>query len=191
MTTPTFPAMGNPVAFAEYCASILVRMIKQTGAVADDAVQKMDAGDYGCDNWFKSVNQLADVAMQGGMELAETIFAGPGFKLAQCLRYSDWYPVGDGDECQYQVTICTPLSRGVSADPIPDGRISYQSKQGEVVQQSLGDLLPVGAEHFRLVIDRTDLQSGYYWGEARITRIPATSGAAAPNEHIVPVTIKL
>jgi len=48
----------------------------------------------------------------------------------------------------------------------------------------------VGTDHFRLVVTRTNLQSGYYFGQVTVTARPATNASVA-DQQVVDVAIKL
>src|SRR5690349_10622450 len=87
----TNPTTSKPVVLAEYMAKIWVRMLRRSGAIAEDASQKMAAGKYGYDDYVRSVRQLVDGNLLDGMELAETLLAGPGFKSAANVARSDPY----------------------------------------------------------------------------------------------------
>jgi hypothetical protein len=169
----TNPTSSKPVLLAEYMAGIWVRMLRRNAAVAAEASRKMAAGDYGYDDYLRSVTTLVDGNLLDGMELAETLLAGPGFKLAPDVALSDPYPVGPG-----------------FGDAVPVARISFEAvKSGEANRRTSG-VLPVGTDHFRLVVNRTNLQSGYYFGQVTVTARPATNASVA-DQQVVDVAIKL
>jgi hypothetical protein len=185
----TNPTSSKPVLLAEYMAGIWVRMLRRNAAVAAEASRKMAAGDYGYDDYLRSVTTLVDGNLLDGMELAETLLAGPGFKLAPDVALSDPYPVGPDPNSEYEVTVTTALSRGFG-DAVPVARISFEAvKSGEANRRTSG-VLPVGTDHFRLVVNRTNLQSGYYFGQVTVTARPATNASVA-DQQVVDVAIKL
>ncbi|MBP1819665.1 hypothetical protein [Mycobacterium sp. OAE908] len=185
----TNPTTSKPVVLAEYMAKIWVRMLRRSGAIAEDASQKMAAGKYGYDDYVRSVRQLVDGNLLDGMELAETLLAGPGFKSAANVARSDPYPVGPYQNSEYEVTVTSPLSRGFG-DAIPGARIGFEAvKSGEDDRLTSG-ILPIGTEHFRLVVDRTNLQSGFYFGQVTMVARPATK-ADAGDQQVVDVAIGL
>src|SRR5438874_2650364 len=142
-------------------ASIWVRMLRRNGAIAAEASRKMAAGEYGYDDCLRSATELVDGSLLDGMELAETLLAGPGFKFASNVARSDPYSVGPYQNSEYEVTVTSPLSRGFG-DAIPGTRISFEAvKRGEADRPTSG-ILPAGTEQFRLVVNRINLQSGYY-----------------------------
>jgi len=183
----TNPTSSKPVLLAEYMAGIWVRMLRRNAAVAAEASRKMAAGDYGYDDYLRSVTTLVDGNLLDGMELAETLLAGPGFKVASDVARSEPYPVGPDPNSEYEVTVTSALSRGFG-DAVPVARISFEAvKPGEADRVTSG-VLPAGTEHFRLVVKRTNLQSGYYSGQVTV-RPRAT--ASATNQQVVDVAVKL
>jgi hypothetical protein len=185
----TNPTPSKPVVLAEYMASIWVRMIRRNGAIAAEASRKMAAGDYGYDDYFRSVTKLVDGNLLDGMELATTLLAGPGFKSASDVARSDPYTVDPYQNSECEVTVTSPLSRGFG-DSIPGSRISFEVVKNGKAQGQKSGILPAGTEEFRLIVDRTNLQSGYYFGQVTLTPRPATKADAA-DQDVVDVAVRL
>jgi hypothetical protein len=185
----TGPLTSKPVLIAEYLASLWVRMLRRNGAVAQEASRKMRAGEYGYDDYLQSVTQLIDGNLLDGIELATTILGGPGFNLASNAKRSAPYAIGPYLNREYQVTIKSPLTRGFG-DELPTARVSIESVQGAETKPCPAGILPAGTEQFRLVVDRTDLQSGSYAGTAEVTPLPADQADDA-DKQVVNVSIEL
>jgi hypothetical protein len=185
----TNPTTSKPVLLAEYVASIWVRMLRRNGAIAAEASRKMAAGNYGYDDYFRSVTNLVDGNLLDGMELATTLLAGPGFKSASDVARSDPYTVGPYQNSEYEVTVTTPLSRGFG-DAVPDTRIGFEAVKNGADQGQTSGILPAGTEQFRLVVDRTNLQSGYYIGQVTLTPRPVAK-ADAGDHQVIDVAVKL
>jgi hypothetical protein len=185
----TNPTTSKPVLLAEYMASIWVRMLRRNGAIAAEASRKMAAGDYGYDDYLRSVTEFVDGNLLDGMELATTIIAGPGFKFASNVARSDPYPVGPYRNSEYEVAVTSPLSRGFG-DAIPRTRIGFEAVKGGEADRATSGILPAGTEHFRLVVNRTNLQSGYYSGQVTLMARPAAKADAA-DQQVVDVDVRL
>jgi len=185
----TGPLTVKPGLVAEYVASVWVRMLRRNGAVADEAARKMKAGEYGYDDYLQSVTNLVDGALLDGVELATTFLGGPGFNVASNVKRSAPYAVGPYKDRQYQVTITSALSRGFG-DALPATRVSFESLQANQAETCPAGVLPAGTEQFRLVVDRTNLQSGAYAGKAEVTPLPAPM-ADACDKLVMDVSIEL
>jgi hypothetical protein len=185
----TGPLTGKPELLAEYVAGVWIRMLRRNGAVADEVARKMKAGEYGVDDYLQSVTNLVDGALLDGIELATTFLGGPGFNVASNVKRSAPYAVGPYKDRQYQVTITSPLSRGFG-DVLPATRLNFESLQANQAETCPAGVLPAGTEQFRLVVDRTNLQSGSYAGKAEVTPLPAAM-ADAGDKQVMDVSIEL
>lgn len=180
---------SKPVLMADYLSKLWVRMIVRNGAAAESALRRMREGDYGFNGYVQTVAELIDGNLFDGVELAETIVAGTGFKVASNVVRSAPYPVGPPHDCQYWVKLTTPLTRGFG-DELPERRVTFESMKGDEVTHCPTGLLATGAEHFCLVVDRTDLQSGSYAAKVEVTPV-ATELAVDGKKPELDVTIEL
>jgi hypothetical protein len=178
---------SKPAIIADYFAKIWVRMIKRNGALVEEALRKMGAGEYRSEDYFQTLTQMVDGNLSDGSEVAEAVAAGPGFKVASNVVRSSAYGVPPSS-CQYQVTLTSPLTRGFG-DELPHDRVSFESVQGDDKTHCPTGLLLSGAEKFHLVVNRTDLQSGSYVATAVVT--PMTNAADNADKIPVDVTIEL
>lgn len=178
---------SKPVLIANYLSRLWVRMIVRNGTAAETALRRIRAGDYGLKGYVQTVAELVDGNLFDGVELAEGVVAGPGFKVASNVVRSNPYPVPLQD-CQYQVTLTSPLTRGFG-DKLDEDRVSFESVQGDDTAQSATGLLATGAEKFHLVVNRKNLQSGSYAAKAEVT--PMATGADDGDKQTLDVTIEL
>src|SRR5689334_25391478 len=65
------------LAMGEYIASVLRRMVSQTGTVAQVASIDLENKTYTAQKWLESMTRLIDIGISGGMEIVETVAAGP------------------------------------------------------------------------------------------------------------------
>jgi hypothetical protein len=183
----TRPLSTKPAIIADYLATIWVKMLKRNGALAEAALRKIRAGEYGFDDYMQSVTQLVDGILSDGFVVAETAAAGPAFTMASNTVRSSPYPV-PSSSCQYQVTLTSPLSRGFG-DALEPHLVSFESVQGDENTHCPTGLLATGAEKFRVLVNRTNLQSGSYVASAVVT--PMADDADEADKVTMDVTIDL
>jgi hypothetical protein len=183
----TRPLSTKPAILADYLANIWVRMIVRNGGIAEEALRRIRAGEYGFDDYLQSLTQLVDGNLSDGFEVAETAAAGPAFKVAPNVVRSSPYPL-PSSTCQYQVTLTSPLSRGFG-DALEPHLVSFESVQGDAKTHCPTGLLATGAEKFHVLVNRTNLQSGSYVAPAVMK--PMADGADDADNVPVVVTIDL
>lgn len=183
----TRPLSTKPAIMANYLASIWVRMLERNGVIAEEALRKMGAGDYGFDDYLQSLLRIADGNLSDGFEVAETAAAGPAFKVAPNVVRSSPYSV-PSTMCQYQVELTSPLSRGFG-DALPAERVSFESVHGDEKKHCPTGLLASGAEMFHVLVNRANLQSGSYSATAQVT--PLADDADEADKIPMDVTIEL
>ena len=74
----------------EYIASIVRRMVSQTGSVAQDASVHVEKKEYTPNKWLESVTRMIDISIAGGMEIIETVAAGPARFEVQPMRSDEF-----------------------------------------------------------------------------------------------------
>ncbi len=183
----TRPLSTKPAIMANYLASIWLRMLERNGAIADEALRRMGAGEYDFADYAQSLVQIVDGNLSDAFELAETAAAGPAFKVAPNVVRSSPYNV-PSSTCQYQVELTSPLSRGFG-DEIPSDRVSFESVQGDEKKHCPTGLLANGAEKFHVLVHRANLQSGSYSAPAKVT--PLADDADEADKIPMDVTIEL
>jgi len=108
------------LALGEYVASVVQRMVSQAGTVAEAASVQVEEKKFTPNEWLKSMTRMIDIAIAGGIEIAETIVAGPA-RFEQTPVRSEKFTAPDfGD-----LSIVKPLKRdgtdddeGIAADQI-------------------------------------------------------------------------
>lgn len=183
----TRPLSTKPAIIADYLATIWVKMLQRNGAITEEALRRMRAGEYGFDDYMQSLTEIVDGNLSDGFVVAETAAAGPGFTVASDVVRSSPYPVSYSN-CQVQVTLTSPLSRGFG-DQVDEDRISFESVQGDAKTHCPTGLLAAGAEKFHLVVNRRNLQSGSYVASAVVT--PMADDADEADKMTMDVTIDL
>jgi hypothetical protein len=152
---------------ADYLSDLWVRMIRRNGAVAESALIKLRNGGYGPGEYLQTIGELVDGNLLGGLELAETIAAGPGFTVASNVVRSSPYAIGPPNDCAYRVKVTGAFTRGFG-DELPSKVVSFEAVQGGDKTHCPTGLLVSGAEKFHILVDRTDLQSGSYAGQIHV-----------------------
>jgi hypothetical protein len=170
---------SKPLIIADYLSDLWVRMIRRNGAVAESALIKLRKGGYGPKEYLQTIGELVDGNLLDGVELAETIAAGPGFTVASSVVRSSPYAIGPPNDCAYRVKVTGAFTRGFG-DELPSKVVSFESVQGDDKTHCPTGLLVSGAEKFHILIDRTDLQSGSYAGQVHVT--PAVTGLADSSD---------
>jgi len=102
---------------------------------------------------------LADIALLGGIELAETAMTGPGPFETKPIK-SETYTIR-ATRAERTLKVADPgLCRPGTADPIPAAQVWFDLPDGKQ--------LAAGATKFRLVVNPAGLISGMYTGKVDI-----------------------
>lgn len=159
----------------DYVSTVVRGMVSQAGSVAQDAANDIEAKKYTASRWLQSMTRLIDIAVAGGMDIAETLGAGPAQFQPQPIA-TPFYDVEEADEPR-ELTWNTRPTRDGAKDLIDDNKLQFEPKT----------LLP-GAKQFRVLVTASDLLSGVYKGEVKVGTDQKTNPA-----HIktVPVQIEL
>jgi hypothetical protein len=140
----------------EYVSSVVRGMVTQAGFVAQAAANDIEGFAYTPRRWLESMTRLIDIAVAGGMDIAETLGAGPAQFQPQPTA-SQYYTVA-GDS-----TVARPLSwkqrpvRDATDDEIDEKKLTFDPPT----------LLP-GNTQFRILVDAAGLLSGVYKGEVNV-----------------------
>lgn len=154
----------------EYISSVLRGMVTQAGVVAQDTAKDMDAdGKYTPSHYLQSLTRLIDIAVAGGLDIAETLGAGPAQFQPQ-PRATEFYTVPESTEPR-DLSWKTKPTRDAADDKIDDKKLQFDPKT----------LLP-GATQFRVLVDAAGLLSGVYKGVVNV-------GKDKPHEQ--PIQIEL
>jgi hypothetical protein len=151
----------------EYVSTVVRRMVNQAGKVAQTAANDVEGMTYTPRRWLESMTRLIDIAVAGGMDIAETLGAGPAEFQSQPIA-SAYYTVPDSNETR-ELTWAQKPTRDAGDDKIADYKLRFDPPT----------LLP-GSKQFRVLVNATGLISGVYKGKVRV-------GA----KHVEPIQIEL
>lgn len=144
----------NALALGEYVAFVARRMVSQAGTVAQAASVEVDRKTYTPNKWLQSMTRMIDIAIAGGMEIAETIAAGPAQFERPSVPSDVFRATASGDT--RQLSIGTPLKRDASDDDIHPDRIKFDPP-----------VLESPNVEFRLLVNPSGLASGIYRGTVK------------------------
>jgi hypothetical protein len=154
--------------FFEQCAATTRRMIRATGAVAQQAADDLANGSLGSKQLIKTMTHFLDIGLLGSMELMETIVAGPDANWAPTTAESDDFYVDGDDTGERRLFISTPLTYMGSADEVPCERVSFKPSAGRDAHQMPHGRIAAGHNTFRITVDSRELPSGIYVGEVGV-----------------------
>jgi len=141
------------LAMGEYIASVVRRMVTQTGAVAADASENVEKKAYTPTKWLESMTRMIDIGVAGGMEIVETVIAGPARFEVQPIR-SDEFEAPAIPPGETRTLVADQLKRDATDSAIPMSRISFEPP-----------VLDSTVTKFRIVVDASGLASGVYEGK--------------------------
>jgi hypothetical protein len=150
------------MAMGEYIASVLRRMVSQTGTVAQDASNHVDAKAYTPSKWLESVTRLIDIGIAGGMEIVETVDAGPA------------------TNGETRTLVPGSLKRDATNTAIETYKISFDPPT----------LVPPNAK-FTILINASDLVSGIYEGDVTAEYADRKAPDVTPGPDVVHVSVSL
>jgi hypothetical protein len=143
------------LALGEYVSSVVRRMARQSGTVAQAAAYDVQRKEYTPKRWMESITRMIDIAIAGGMEIAETVAAGPA-------RF-EHQPVASGPFSATQskktrpLAIGSPFKREGTDEEIPPNKISFEP-----------DTLIPPNKTFNVMVNATGLTSGVYTGSVKV-----------------------
>lgn len=146
------------LAMGDYISTVVRGMVTQAGVVAQDAANGIEQKKYSSKEWLASMTRLIDIAVAGGMDIAETLGAGPAPFQPQPIA-TEFYTVQESTE-ERKFLWHTRLTRDGAKDVIDDSKVQFEPKT----------LLP-GAIQFRVLVTAGDLLSGVYKGVVKVGTI--------------------
>lgn len=139
----------------DYVSTVVRGMVTQAGTVAQSAANDIEKKKYTPKRWLESMTRLIDIAVAGGMDIAETLGAGPAQFQPQPIA-TEFYTVQKSTESRELCWDKKPTRDGVE-DWIDDNKLQFEPKV----------LLP-GATQFRVLVTAGDLLSGVYKGLVKV-----------------------
>lgn len=152
---------------ADAMESISRRMLRQTSAVAQETADLLDKKPNSPTVWAKAMVKLADIALLGGTEMAETALIGPA-PFEKTAIDSDTYPVtGTGPRT---LKIRAPgLRRPGTADPIPADHLKFFVRLDDTtVKEAPAGVLEDGETEFYIAAHPAGMISGMYVGVVEV-----------------------
>jgi hypothetical protein len=145
---------ATTMAIGEYVTTVVRRMITQAGSVAQAASMDVDNKDFSSKTWLESMTRMVDIAIAGGMEIAETIAAGPA-QFERPPARSDTFTAPAKNENRV-LSFETPLKREATEDIVSPDRISFEPPT-----------LAANETEFCVLVDPNGLASGVYRGTVK------------------------
>lgn len=170
----------NVLAMGEYIASIFRRMVSQTGSVAQDASLHVEKKDYTPNKWLESITRMIDIGIAGGMEIVETVAAGPARFEVQPVR-SGPFPVPPARRDEPRTLVAGDLKRDATDTPISQAKITFDPA-----------VLDSSSTSFWILVEAGDLLSGIYEGQVyAVYPDPDPTDKTEPDKDSVSVAISL
>ncbi len=146
---------ASTLALGDYVAGVVRRMVSQAGTVAEAAAIEVERKSYTPNKWLESVTRMIDISIAGGLEIAETIAAGPA-QFERPAVESDEFTVAATAE-ERALSFDQRPKRDATDDDVTLDRITFDPPK-----------LAAGATTFRFRVDPNGLQSGVYRGTVKV-----------------------
>ncbi|MGE2689568.1 hypothetical protein [Mycolicibacterium pulveris] len=150
---------------ADAMESISRRMLRQTSVVAKETADLLDKNPNSPTIWAQAMVKMADIALLGGTELAETALIGPAPFEKKALD-SDTYHVGGSGSRTLRIR-APGLVRPGTADPIPTGQLKFFVRVDDKTVKE-GDVLEDGVDEFYISAQPAGMISGMYVGVVEV-----------------------
>lgn len=152
---------------ADAMESISRRMLRQTSKVAQDTADKLDKNPNSPTIWVQAMVQLADIALLGGTELAETALIGPAPFEKNAIN-SDRYTVGGTGRRTLRIR-APGLIRPGTVDAIPASHLKfYVPIDDKTGKEAPGGVLEPGETEFYVAAHPAGMISGMYVGAVEV-----------------------
>jgi hypothetical protein len=144
----------------EYVSSVVRGMVTQAGLVAQSAANDIEGYSYTPRRWLESMTRLIDIAVAGGMDIAETLGAGPAQFQNQPIA-SQYYTATGDSTVERQLSWKQRPVRDATDDDIDEKKLTFDPPT-----------LQPGDTQFRILVNATGLLSGVYKGEVNVGTVP-------------------
>jgi hypothetical protein len=159
-------------AVADRMAAITRRMISEAGKVTEQAAGQLDGKSSTPSGWVESMVKLSDIALFGGIEMIETMLAGPGqYEKGPVCRTYRVAP----DPAHPRRLVMTSLSRPGAADDAA-AQVGFDPTDG---------VLPKGETKFSILVTAAGLASGLYIGVVHIGEVDSAAPAGVLEDDVV------
>jgi hypothetical protein len=144
-------------------------VVSQAGSLVLQANDQINDGTFDHAQCAKAAKQLANLALTAGLDLVPQLMSIPfGPAASNQLDLSDFIEVAPDNECQRSLSVAQSfVQQGAPSNRIPDHLIVF-----------VPGTLNVYAKWFRVGTSWSNLPSGTYTGQVRLTRLnPPTPSA--------------
>jgi hypothetical protein len=151
-------------------------LVNQAGKIVLDANDEITNGTFDFAKWAKSANQLANLALTAGLQLAPPMIPIPCIpKATEEYGLSDYITVDSDDNCDRALSVAVSfVQTGAPSRAIPDEFVVFSPA-----------ILPRGGNKFRVKVTWPDLRSGMYRGQIRLTQIGTANPHTADEDRII------
>jgi hypothetical protein len=191
--TPKSQAEEGRRLVADAMEAISRRMLRESGKVAKETADALDANPNagglnpnGPSIWVKSLVKLGDIALLGGIELAETALIGPAPFEKDAID-SPTYPAGGNGERRLKILQPDGIARPGTVDPIPESQIRFY-RPGAIGSAGIrltDGKLSAGQNEFYLAVLPSGMISGMYVGTVQVVQLNAQGHDGAVVDTIV------
>jgi hypothetical protein len=144
-------------------------VVSQAGSLVLQANDQINDGTFDHAQCAKAAKQLANLALTAGLDVVPQLMSIPfGLAASNQLDLSDFIEVAADNQCQRSLSVAQSfVQEGAPSNVIPDHLIVF-----------VPGTLRVYAKWFRVGTSWSNLQSGTYAGQVRLTRLnPPTPSA--------------
>lgn len=143
------------------------RMLRQASVVAQETADSLDKTPNGPTIWARASVKLADIALLGGIEMAETALIGPAPFEREPIE-SDTYPAAGTGRRKLRLT-APGLRRPGTADAIDDTQLRFRYRvDADDYSELTGGILQAGQGHFSIAVHPAGVISGLYVGSVEV-----------------------
>jgi hypothetical protein len=151
-------APGAAQAATSELASAAKSVVAETGAVADEVYQKIEAGTYDADAMVDAMARLSAIALSGGLGVMKAMMKGA---QAACgtpspAKTIEHQQTVEPTSVDRHLVVDPPFSRGGTTEVIPSGRITL-----------VPSILAAGKTTFAIRVDASGIATGLYSGGIR------------------------
>jgi hypothetical protein len=156
-------------------ANVMRGALRDFNTITENASKTDKAGDWGLDAWIRVIHELVDLQVRTGAAVLQTVVSGPWWTepLDDEPQPSDPQKVEEVRNYPRRMQAASSFVRiGLPRMAIPAHSIGFDP-----------EVLPAGAEEFRVVLKDYRFVGANYTGTVRLTN--ATNPRAAPDDQKV------
>lgn len=166
--------------------------VGQAQQVAQQTVEQIDAGTFGCEAWCQSLLKFFNIVAQGSATHFQTAISqqccgssSPEDPTQGCgMQPSDKIFVDPDNEFSRQLSVAVPFSRVGGQVTIPTNLIGFEAAGAQG-----GSVLPPGETSFQIYLRDPQYIGLSYTGTVRLTRITSSAASARSVDKVVTVEL--